>query len=303
MKISFIVCTYSIDLFRDAIECINSLINQDYVDKEILLVMDKNDELYDKFLSSLPTSVNIIINTRPGLSEARNLGIRNAIGDIVVFIDDDAIADKYYILNLIKNYDDKNVVGSYGKILPKGKPNYPAELYWIGGFTNKGFPEERCEVRNGYGCNMSFRRDIFDKVGLFNTNFGRIGKKLVTCEETVFSIKVLDSIPGSKIVYDPSVIVHHKVHIYRQTLRYMMKRGYHEGIAKARISKLYKNGDNNKILSTEDTYLKYLLTKTIPGRMICIAAGTDITKNIKDIISLFLVISSVGIGYIMEIKK
>ena len=57
------------------------------------------------------------------------------------------------------------MAGVVGKILPKEKPGYPEELYWIGGFTYKGYPEVRCEVRNGHGCNMSFRREVFDKQG------------------------------------------------------------------------------------------------------------------------------------------
>jgi len=156
--------------------------------------------------STLPGSVKILSNPRPGLSEARNTGIKNAKGDIIVFIDDDAFADKNYLSNLIKNYEEQNVAGVVGKILPKEKPGYPEELYWLWGFTYKGFPEVRCEVRNGHGCNMSFRRDVFDKVGLFDVKLGRVGKKLVTAEETEFSIRVLNSFPGSKIIYDPSVI-------------------------------------------------------------------------------------------------
>lgn len=299
-KISFIVCTYSIESVSDTIECLNSLINQDYVNKEIFLVMDKNDELYDIFFRSLPESVNIIINRRPGLSEARNLGIKNASGDIIVFIDDDASANKYYILNLVKNYEDEKVIGVFGKILPKGEPNYPEELYWIGGFTNKGFPEERCEVRNGYGCNMSFKKEVFDKIGLFNSNFGRVGKKLVTCEETEFSIKTLSSLSNSKIIYDPTIIVYHKVHEYRQTFMYMIKRAYHEGMSKAHIDRLYKNKNDNKIFSTENAYLKYLFIKAIPTYLRCILAGKDIMINIKNVILLLVVIFSVGVGYVAE---
>lgn len=311
IKISFIICTYSTEFFSDTLECINSLINQDYDNKEIILVMDKNDELYNMLTRFVPKRVNIIINNIPGLSEARNLGIKNASGDIVVFIDDDAIADNSYISNLIKNYSDEKVVGVTGKIFPKGTPNYPEELYWIGGFTNKGFPEERCEVRNGYGCNMSFRRDVFDKVGSFNPNFGRTGKKLVTCEETEFSIRLLTSIPGSKIIYDPSIIVYHKVHEYRQSFRYMIKRAYYEGMSKAHIDKLYKNkngdktGDKTceKTLSTENTYLKYLFIDAIPGRIKNIIIGRDIIHNIEDITMLLTVVTSVGIGYVIESIK
>jgi len=304
MRISFIVCTYNIEFFSDTVACINSLVDQDYVDdhidKEILLVMDENDKLYNMFLFSIPKSVNIIINKRPGLSEARNLGIVNAIGDIIVFIDDDAVADRRYALNVIKNYDDKKVIGTYGKIFPKGKPNYPEELYWLGGFTNKGFPEERCKVRNGYGCNMSFRRCVFDKVGLFNTNFGRVGKKLNNCEETEFSIKALSAFDGFKIMYDPSVIVHHKVHKYRQNLGYIIKRAYSEGVAKSRISRLHKNKNGDNDLSTENTYLKYLLVSAIPTYARCIITGRDIATNMKNITLLFVVIFSVGIGFIAE---
>lgn len=303
MKISFIICTYSKELFSDAIKCIDSIISQDYSNKEVLLVMDKNDELYNMFSRSVSRQVNIIINTNPGLSNARNLGIENAKGDIIVFIDDDAIAGNNYISNLIRNYEDENVIGVVGKIFPNGKPSYPEELYWIGGFTNKGFPEVRCEVRNGYGCNMSFRKEVFDKVGLFSTNFGRVGKKLVTCEETEFSIKALNTISGSKIIYDPSIIVHHKVHEYRQGLRYMIKRSYHEGMSKAHINKLYKNKNGSKALSTENTYLKYLFVNAIPSRIENVIVGKNVMDNTRDIISLLAVIASVGFGYVTEMIK
>jgi glycosyltransferase involved in cell wall biosynthesis len=239
-KVSFIVCTYSKELFPDALECINSLTKQDHMNKEILLVMDRNDELHKMFQNSIPASVNLLINENPGLSEARNLGIKNAKGDIMVFIDDDAIADRNYLSNLIKNYEEPKVAGVIGKILPKVKPGYPEELYWIGGFTYKGFPEVRCEVRNGHGCNMSFRKDVFDRAGLFDVKLGRVGKKLVTAEETEFSIRVLNSFPGSKIFYDPEVVVYHKVHEYRERIGYMMKRGYFEGRSKAHIEGMYK---------------------------------------------------------------
>jgi GT2 family glycosyltransferase len=301
MKISFIVCTYSKEFFSDTIKCIDSLINQDYQgSREIIVVMDRNEELYEMLVATVPKSVDIIINSQSGLSSARNTGIKNATGDIVVFIDDDAFAEKNYATNIIKNYEDANVIGTAGKILPNGKPNYPEEVYWIGGFTNKGYTEVKCEVRNAYGCNMSFRREVFDKVGLFNTNFGRVGKKLTTCDETEFSIKALGSIAGSKIVYDPSVVVYHKVHGYRQTFRYMVKRAYHEGMSKAHIDKLYKNKNGNNALSTENTYLNYLFAKAIPSRIESIIVGKNILNNTKDVVSIIIVVVGVGIGYISE---
>lgn len=296
-KISFIVCTYSMESFSDTVECICSILNQDYSHKEIFLVMDKNEELYKKFLISIPKTVTILVNKRPGLSEARNLGIKNANGDIIVFIDDDAIIDKNYLHNLIKNYIDENIVGVGGKILPRKKTNYPEELYWIGGFTYKGYPEHRSEVRNMLGCNMSFRKEIFDRVGLFNTDLGRIGKKLMSCEETEFGIRVLDSLPGSKIIYDPSVIVLHKVYDYRQTIMYIIKRSYSEGISKAYISDNNKKGKN--MLSTESNYLKYIMFKAIPSRLSNMFVGKNVICNGRELVTLMISIASVGIGYLI----
>lgn len=299
MKVSVVVSTYSVELFPDTLACINSLVNQDYVDKELLLVMDRDEELYQMLIKVLPESVKILINEKPGLSEARNLGIKNAGGDVIAFIDDDAVAEKKYLSNLAKNYDEDNVVGVGGKILPKEKPSYPEELYWIGGFTYKGFPEGKCEVRNVLGCNMSFRREVFERVGLFDTKLGRVGRKLVTAEETEFSIRVLNAFPDSKIIYDPSMIVYHKVHEYRENFRYMLKRGYHEGMSKARIKKQHTKNSNDKPLETEDKYLGYLIKKAIPGRLKRALKGEKVVSNLKESFMLISVIGSVGIGFVL----
>lgn len=294
MRATVIVCTYSMDLLPDTIDCINSLTEQSYRDMEILLVMDRNDRLHEALKNSLPPSVQIVINEKPGLSEARNTGIRHAKGDLLVFIDDDAVADKEYLSNLLRNYQDDSVIGAGGKILPKEKPNYPEELYWIGGFTYKGYPEERCSVRNVHGCNMSFRKEVFDRAGLFDTKMGRVGRKLVTAEETEFSVRALDAFPDGRIVYDPSAIVYHKNHEYRQTYKYLVKRSFFEGQSKANIEKIH----NKNKLSTEYSYLGYLLKKAFPNRVISIINSNCIKSNILELMTLSTVILSVFIGYI-----
>jgi len=245
---------------------------------------------------SLPVSVDLIINPTPGLSAARNCGIRHATGDIIVFIDDDATAGPDYLASLVRNYEDEMVIGVVGRILPTRTPGYPEELYWVGGFTYKGFPEERCEVRNVHGCNMSFRREVFERVGLFDVNLGRVGRELMTAEETEFSIRVMCAFPGSRIMYDPEAVVSHKVHEYRESFGYLIKRGYYEGMSKAHIEKLYK-GVNGGALKTEDAYLKFLLGRAVPGRLKNICMVRDVMVNVKDAVSLMSVIGSVGVGY------
>ena len=57
---------------------------------------------------------------------------------------------------------------------------FPEELDWVIGCSYKGAPEVRSLVRNAIGCNMSFRKTVFEKVGGFNTNLGRFGDVLLS---------------------------------------------------------------------------------------------------------------------------
>jgi glycosyltransferase involved in cell wall biosynthesis len=290
-----VVCTYSLDLVTDTLKCIKSLLEQDYQDKEIILVVDEDEELSKILRESLTESIKIVVNNIPGLSEARNIGIKNATGDIIAFIDDDAIAAPNFISKLVINYTDQSVIGVGGKVLPLGKPAYPEELFWIGGFTYKGHPENKCQIRNAIGCNMSFRKEVFDKVGAFDTKLGRIGKNLITAEETEFCVRVLKFYQNHQIVYDPEIIVYHKVHPTRQKIKYLIMRGFKEGQSKAYIKQISRKND---VLSTERDYVLRIFLVAIPERMEGIITGKNCRKNLHEIVNLSIVMGFVGIGYI-----
>ncbi len=141
---------------------------------------------------------------------------------------------------------------------------FPEELYWIVGCSYSGLPKSKAYVRNPLGCNMSFRKLVFRDVGFFKTDIGRVGKKLLSDEETEFSIRVLEKIPNSKIVYDPQAVVHHSVKNSRLRLRYIWSRSFHEGVGKAAIRHKLKSVNP---LSTETSYIRYLLGVAIPSRI------------------------------------
>ena len=101
-----------------------------------------------------------------GASAARNIGIRVAQGDILAFLDDDAVADQKWVENLVDSYKELKAMAVGGKILPLWlpcKPAYfPEESYWLVGATHKGFAEDAVvEVRNVLASNMSFRKEVF----------------------------------------------------------------------------------------------------------------------------------------------
>jgi glycosyltransferase involved in cell wall biosynthesis len=204
-----------------------------------------------------------------GLSNARNAGVKSAYGDVVAFIDDDAAADVHWIRNLVRNYEDQEVVGVGGYIAPVWEGGFPlwfpSELNWIVGCSYKGLPERRASVRNPIGCNMSFRRSVFDAVGYFRTDVGRVGRMLLAGEEPEFSMRILSQFPKSKIIYDPEAIVFHNVPRGRRKLAYFLIRSYYQGISIALFKPRGKSVKEG--LSTENEYLRYLINVALPSRM------------------------------------
>ena len=304
MKVSVVICTYGVDRISDLIEAVNSILNQSYSNYEILIVAD-NDE---RLLSSLRKSssiekAKIVLCEERGLSNARNCGIKNSTGDIVAFLDDDSFADKNWLSNIVNNYgEDPNIVGVGGFIKSEweGKRQkwFPEELDWIVGCTYEGHPNDRCDVRNIIGCNMSFKREVFEKVGIFESSIGRVGKKLLAGEEMEFCTRISTILPQAKIIYDPSAVIYHKVHKHRQSLSYVLRRAYNEGISKSMISKLRRHRTSTNILSTENQYIKYLVEVSVPERISeVVNKRKNVGRNIKHITIMIVAIAIVFLGY------
>jgi len=291
--ISVIISTYTTERLELLKKCIESVRHQTIPPHEIILVLDSDDELLEFYRTNLKKDVIVLDSGGQGLSSARNAGIKKSKSNIVAFIDDDAYADDKWLENLTKHYDDMNIIASGGAIKPQwdgGRPYWFAEeLDWTIGCTYKGFPEVLSFVRNPIGCNMSYRKEIFEKIGYFKTNIGRYKKKLLSGEEMELSSRALKNIPNSYIIFDPTSIVHHNVPINRSKYQYVIKRCYYEGYSKAFIAE-----ENKNTLRTENTYLKYLLMRSLPNRMLKIYKIDKLSQLLVIITSIL----SVGIGFL-----
>jgi glycosyltransferase involved in cell wall biosynthesis len=294
MQVSVIVSTYTEKRYEDLIACFDSIKQQTIQPLETLLVLDPDPELVEYYTQRVPPFVKIITSTEKGLSNARNAGIDESNGEIIAFIDDDAYADPHWIEKIIENYQDPNVVGVGGQIIPHWESTepswFPKEFYWIVGCSYSEVEKKR-EVRNPIGANMSFRKNVFEKAGKFRTDIGRYGKMLLSGEEAELSLKILNQIPDSKMIYEPEAIVYHRVPAERIKLQYILKRAYYEGVSKGIIAKHEKSGG---ALSTEQGYLKQLLTKLIPSKLRTIYRWTSISQ----IIITLILITMVFLGYI-----
>jgi GT2 family glycosyltransferase len=322
---------------NDIHEAVNSVMNQTLKPYEIVLSVDHNEELFESLQSSVISDrssipplgssqqtqqtqrtqstpqTKVVHNTGVlGVSETRSFGIRAASGDLIACMDDDAIAERNWLETIVASFSqDRPVAVIGGKcvlVWPKEKRPFwfPEELDWIVGGTYKGMPvSSNGEIRNVSSCNMLARKDIFEEVGFFNSRMGAVKGFLRGGEEAEFCLRVKETSPEKVILYDPRAIVHHKVHPHRLTLKYVAKRSFDEGFSKAKLEKLSAKSTRptlsaQQTLSTESSYLRYILFSSIPGRLRCFYKKGSLSQLGAIIISMV----ATGVGYFIgRIKR
>jgi GT2 family glycosyltransferase len=240
-SVSVIVCCYTRERYDDLIAAIGSLQGQTRRPEEVIVVVDHNRAL-ERDLVRLKRVVVIPNRHRPGLSGARNSGLEAARGDVIAFMDDDAVAEPDWLARLCSWYSAPEVIGAGGRIVPawdRGRPPwFPPEFDWVVGCSYVGMPESAAPVRNLIGCNMSFRREVFESAGTFRTALGRARSLPDGCEETELCIRARGSLQGSVLVYDPDAVVNHRIREERHTIHYFGSRCFAEGRSKALVSRM-----------------------------------------------------------------
>jgi len=202
-----------------------------------------------------------IYEPKIGLSFARNTGIAESSGDIIVFADDDFVVRKGWIENLIRHYKDPYVMCCTGRMLPlrhdKVSQLYEKVLSFDRGTKQRIFTRKDISILNllktvtkigkirledktpvpwavGYGY-CSFRKSVFDKVGVFDTSLGR-GTPNLGGEDVDIFYRILKK--GYKIVYEPKAVIYHD---HRHTYEGILKDAYASGVSvKALVKKYYK---------------------------------------------------------------
>src|ERR671936_457056 len=93
LSVSVIICAHLEERLADTMAAVNSVRRQSLAPAEIIVVVDHNPVLYRRLASALPDLAVVENREARGLSGGKNTGIGMARGDIVAFLDDDAIAD------------------------------------------------------------------------------------------------------------------------------------------------------------------------------------------------------------------
>ncbi|NGO72946.1 glycosyltransferase, partial [Streptomyces boncukensis] len=264
---SVVICVYTEDRWEDILAAVASVRRQSLPAQDTLLVVDHNPGLLGRLESRYADAedVQVLAGTGPrGLSSARNTGIAAARGEIIAFLDDDAVAERDWLRHLVAAYTaDPRVQAVGGRTEPAWDSGrrpawFPEEFDWTVGCMYRGHPRGLVQVRNVLGGNASFRRSAFERAGLFTTGIGRDGRRLpLGCEETELCIRLRRTDPEAVLLIDDRAVIHHRVPAERERLAYLRTRCYAEGLSKAAVSRLAGAQDG---LASERRYV----TRALP---------------------------------------
>ncbi|MBN1855934.1 MAG: glycosyltransferase [Dehalococcoidia bacterium] len=275
LRVSLIVPCYSPDRIRDIIALIDSIECQTLAPYEVIFVVQHSEEVRTAVESRISGARTagwrvLFLDGNPGVSKARNAGVERASGEIIGFVDDDAVLYADWVERTVAAYlAHPDMIGVAGAIKPLwDAPNmewFPRELYWMVSCTYWDAVEPM-QVRNGYGANLSFRRAAFDADRCFDENlgigpYGSGGWRSVGGEEPEFSLRVMHA-TGKHILYVPDVQVRHRVRPYRLKSRTIARRAYWEGRFKAiLLARSAKSLDD--VLHTEHALLRLVVRNSL----------------------------------------
>jgi glucosyl-dolichyl phosphate glucuronosyltransferase len=229
--ISAIVCTYDrYDVLPDSLVSLNqqSLPKSDY---EVIVVDNSSDReaqrsFWKRSQSRFPVTVEL--QPVPGLSKARNTGLRTATAPLVAFADDDAVVSSNWLESLVRLFDDEPSAGiGGGPVVPIWPDAAPKWLHdWLSGFftiVDRGAARRRLGDDEWLaGTNIAFRRDLLLDAGGFDETLGRRGSKLLSNEELEVSRRIQEA--GFGAFYEPAALVYHKIHEARVNQAWLRRR-------------------------------------------------------------------------------
>jgi GT2 family glycosyltransferase len=296
--VSVVICSYTEERWDLLMAAVDSVRAQTVQPQQTIVVVDYNVDLYKRLIFTVDDVVILENTGAKGLSGARNTGAAAATAGVVAFLDDDAVAAPDWLERLGSLYDDPDVLAVGGRVVPQweaGRPDYfGEELDWIVGCTHRGMPKVAAEVRNVIGANMSFRSQVLQTVGGFNTALGRQNSLPLGCEETEICIRAAIGSPGGRVVYEPAALVNHFVPAQRGTLGYMLRRAWSEGISKALVSKIV---GHKRALGPERRYVRSTLPRAVASGIAGKVRGTD-PAGLRRAMATTAVLAVTTCGYI-----
>lgn len=216
---------------------LNSLDAQSYRNFELIVVDQNGDDRLVPVLAPYKGRLAMVhLRSAKGLSRARNVGLRQITGDLVVFPDDDCWYPDDLLRQVVEVFDQhKTLDGVTGRSADEigriSQGNFPSKMQWV-------------DLESVWHCGISYtiflRRATVERVGAFDESLGiGAGTPWGAGEETDFLVRALQD--GAVMLYDPAVTVHHptKTDAIDEQL---LKRAFSYGCGWGRVLRKHRYG-------------------------------------------------------------
>ena len=181
---------------------------------------------------ALQYHLQVIEEAHRGKASALNQGLRNASGKVLMVLDDDVVAHPHLLVKHAECYKQTAFDAVQGKILPGRDPEgHPADMSRLSEYNIPliDYGDEFREIRGLTGTNMSFKREIYEKVGLFDPRLGPGAAGF--SEDTEYSRRIRAA--GFKIGYSPEAVVYHELNPKRYGRSYNREVEYRKGVSRS----------------------------------------------------------------------
>ncbi len=236
--ISAVICTYNrSESLRHTVIALKNQAVPAGVTLEIIVVdnnsTDDTRQVVGREAQGSVWPIRYVFESRQGLCYARNTGIQQANGELIIFTDDDVLPQANWIQALSDAFVRYEADSVGGKILPLWIHEPPAWLMapecrktvWgalalldRGPNVLIGGPKDANLI---YGANMAFRKAALQQVGMFRTDLGPQGTQLLRGDDTDMVGRFLKA--GKRMVYTPHAVVYHRVPVHRMRLSYLRR--------------------------------------------------------------------------------
>lgn len=205
---------------------------------------------------SAPFPARRVAEPRLGSSFARNRAVDEASGDVILFIDDDALAEPDWAFRMVTEMERRALDAACGLVVPRWPappPEWMGPRLWVklavhdADAIARRTPEQNESLENYFSANTAFRRSAFDRFGKFREDLGVVGGNPMSGEDTELFARVIAK--GGAMGFVPSAIVHHMIGRERMTRAYLLRKSFAYGVGSAfaggrshnRLDKLAKN--------------------------------------------------------------
>lgn len=265
-RISAIICTHNRDTYLGA--AIDSLLAQDFAgDFEVVVVDNGSGDRTVQVVEQRSHNPRLKYIFEPiiGLSVARNTGARVAGGDILAYLDDDAVASDRWLHVLYSAYENNSKLAIAGGKVTLLWPQNIQQPRWLspGLASNLGAYDLGNSTvyidKPGLtprGLNYSIRRRFLEEIGGFDPHLGRVGKNLLSNEELQMTELALQK--GWQVAYLPEAIVAHNVAPERLNRSWFFQRSWWQGISECYREQLAGQAGLEQLLRGSERFFRGL---------------------------------------------